>query len=173
MVCNLLCHNLSNMKPQYHPNSCFYWRESSKTSINLRMNLILFHTSLIMPVWYYSSDLCLYSRLPLSAGIYPPPIYRPWLKMVKYILPHTPLTNNWFAPPRITELVLKSGRHEKVIRLCLVPYFRSPQAYCPHTFLPSSVRYWLSILLLIQFQYFHYTTTCILCLQANTPLYME
>ena len=62
------------------------------------MNLILFHISLIMPVWYYISDLCLYSRLPLSAGIYPP-IYRPWLKMVKYILPHTSLTNNWFAPP--------------------------------------------------------------------------
>ena len=97
-VCNLLCHNLSNRKSQYPPNSCFYWRESSKTSINLRMNLILFHISLIMTVWYYSSDLCLYSRLPLSAGIYPP-IYRPWLKMVKYILPHTSLTNNWFAPP--------------------------------------------------------------------------
>ena len=95
MVCNLLCHNLSNRKPQYPPNSCFYWRKSSKASINLRMNLILFHISLIMPVWYYSSGLCLYSRLPLSAGIYPPPtIYRPWLKMVKYILPHTSLINN-------------------------------------------------------------------------------
>lgn len=45
-VCNLLCHNLSNMKPQYPPNSCSYWRESSKTSINLRMNLIFSHTSL-------------------------------------------------------------------------------------------------------------------------------
>ena len=104
-VCNLLCHNLSNRKSQYPPNSCFYWRESSKTSINLRMNLIFSHIS---------------------------------------------LTNNWFAP-RITELVLKSGRHEKAIRLCLVPYFRSPNAYWFHTFLPSSVRYWLSILLLIQF----------------------
>lgn len=46
MVCNLLYHNLSNRKPQYPPNSCFYWRESSKTSINLRMNLIFSHTSL-------------------------------------------------------------------------------------------------------------------------------
>ena len=88
--------------------------------------------------------------------------------MVKYILPHTSLTNNWFAPPRITELVLKSGRHEKAIRLCLVPYFRSPKAYCHHTFLPSSVRYWLSILLLIQFQYFHYTPACTSCKEAHT-----
>ena len=87
--------------------------------------------------------------------------------MVKYILPHTSLTNNWFAP-RITELVLKSGRHEKAIRLCLVPYFRSPKAYWPHTFLPSSVRYWLSILLLIQFQYFHYTPACTSCKEAHT-----
>ena len=88
--------------------------------------------------------------------------------MVKHILSHTFLTNNWFAPPRITELVLKSGRHEKAIRLCLVPYFRSPQAYWPHTFFPSSVRYWLSILLLIQFQYFHYTPACTSCKKAHT-----
>lgn len=48
MVCNLLCHNLSNRMPQYPPpNSYFYWRESSKTAINLRMDLILFHISLI------------------------------------------------------------------------------------------------------------------------------
>ena len=72
------------------------------------------------------------------------------------------------CPPRITELVLKSGRHEKAIRLCLVPYFRSPQAYWPHTFFPSSVRYWLSILLLIQFQYFHYTPACTSCKKAHT-----
>lgn len=51
MVYNLLYRNLSSMKPQYPPpNSYFYWREGSKTSINLRMNLILFHISLIMPV---------------------------------------------------------------------------------------------------------------------------
>ena len=46
MVYNLLCHNLSNRKPQYPPNSYFYWREGSKASINLRMNLIFSHTSL-------------------------------------------------------------------------------------------------------------------------------
>lgn len=50
MVYNLLYHSLSNRKPQYPPNSYFYWREGSKTSINLRMNLILFHISLIIPV---------------------------------------------------------------------------------------------------------------------------
>lgn len=46
MVYNLLCHNPSNRRLQYPPNSCFYRRESSKTSINLRMNLIFSHTSL-------------------------------------------------------------------------------------------------------------------------------
>ena len=83
------------------------------------------------------------------------------------IFSHISLTNNWFAP-RITELVLKSGRHEKAIRLCLVPYFRSPKAYWFHIFLLSSVRYWLSILLLIQFQYFHYTPACTSCKEAHT-----
>lgn len=46
MVCNLLRHNPSNMKPQYPPNSRFYWRERPKTSINLRMNLVFSHISL-------------------------------------------------------------------------------------------------------------------------------
>lgn len=47
MVYNLLCHNLSNRRLQYPPNSRFYWRECPKTPINLRIDLILFHISLI------------------------------------------------------------------------------------------------------------------------------
>lgn len=44
MVYNPLYHNLSSTKPQYLPNSRFYWVEGSKTSINLWVNLIFFHT---------------------------------------------------------------------------------------------------------------------------------
>lgn len=34
-----------------------------------------------------------------------------------------------------------------------MPYFRSPLEYACHTFLPSSVLYWLSIRYLIRFKY--------------------
>lgn len=158
MVCNLLCHNLSNMKPQYPPNSCFYRRESSKTSINLRMNLIMFHISLIMPVWYYSSDLCLYSRLPLSAGIYPPHIYRPWLKMVKYIFPHTSLINNWFAPPHNwTRFEVGAARKSHKIVSCAVFSFTA-SILTPHfspKFCAVLIKYFTSHTIL-RFSLYHY-----------------
>ena len=121
------------------------------------MNLILFHISLIMTVWYYSSDLCLYNRLLLSAGIYPL-IYRPWLKMVKYILPHTSLTNNWFAPPHNrTRFEVGAARKSHKIVPCAVFSFTT-SILTPHLspkFSAVLIKYFSSHTILI-FSLYHY-----------------